>query len=160
MLHEKNVKLFTAHKVYSEAEIRAHYEIKNEKYCKYLNIEVLTMIDMAKKRIYPAITKYTKKILEVANLKKQNGISCDTEISLAKRLSSLSDSVYMEAENLEELIEKCNKTIDYKENAFFIKDEVLTCMKKLRASADKAETLTNEAYWPYPSYGKLLFSAK
>lgn len=156
----KNIFLFEKHKVLSNTEVIAIERILLENYSRIVKIEALTMIDMAKKRIYPAITKYTKKILEVANLKKQNGISCNTEISLAKRLSSLSDSVYMEAENLEELIEKCNKTIDYKENAFFIKDEVLTCMKKLRASADKAETLTNEAYWPYPSYGKLLFSAK
>jgi GTP-binding protein YchF len=102
----------------------------------------------------------SKPVIYAANISEEDISKDITEIELAKKLSSLSDSVYLEAENLETLVEKCNKTIDYKENAFFIKDEMLSCMAKLRASADKAETLTNETYWPYPSYGKLLFNIK
>ena len=132
-----------------------------ENYTRIVKIEALTMLDMASKEIYPAINNYVSKLLEVIELKKSNGINASTDLELANKLSDLNSNVYRETQKLRILIEKVNGiTEDYKTASLVIKDEVLPCMEELRKSADEAETLTDEKYWPYPSYAKLLFSVK
>ena len=131
-----------------------------DNYSRIVKIEALTMIDMARKNIFPAINNYVKDVLGTATLKANAGINATVDLKLANTLSSLSDEVFNFTEKLENLVIKSNSISDSKALAFFIKDEILPCMELLRASADKAETLTDDKYWPYPSYAKLLFSVK
>jgi glutamine synthetase len=119
------------------------------------------MLDMSKKEIYPAINSYISKLLKVVELKKANGISSVTDIELIKKLNALNETIYNETNKLSLLVDKVSEiTEDYKKASLIIKDEVLPCMETLRSAADEAETLTDEKYWPYPSYAKLLFSVK
>jgi glutamine synthetase len=157
---DKNVELFKKHKVLSETELHAIERVMLDNYSRIVKIEALTMIDMARKNIFPAINNYSKDVLGTATLKASAGINASVDLKLATTLSSLSDEVFNFTEKLENLVIKSNSISDSKTLAFFIKDEILPCMELLRASADKAETLTDDKYWPYPSYAKLLFSVK
>lgn len=158
---DKNVELFEKHKVLSKTELFAIERVMLENYSRIVKIEALTMLDMAKKEIYPAINNYVSKVLETIELKKSNGLSVKCDLELVKTLNSLNETVYFETQNLEKLLEKVNQnTEDFLNVSNVIKDEVLPCMERLRNSADEAETLTDEKYWPYPSYAKLLFSVK
>jgi glutamine synthetase len=109
MLHQKNVDLYTKHKVYSEAEIKAHYEIKNEKYCKLLNIEVLTMIDMTKKDILPCVSRQIHELADTLLSKKAISDSIDGsyEETLITKLSTLSANAFDDVRKLEE----CSKIV-------------------------------------------------
>lgn len=158
---DKNVELFEKHKVLSRTELFAIERVMLENYSRIVKIEALTMLDMANKEIYPAINSYVSKILEIVELKKSNGITAVCDIEIASKLNALNESVFSEAKKLSLLVDKCNEIAeDYKSLAMLIKNEVLPCMESLRASADEAETLTDEKYWPYPNYAKLLFSVK
>jgi glutamine synthetase len=157
---DKNVELFKKHKVLSETELHAIERVMLDNYSRIVKIEALTMIDMARKNIFPAINNYSKDVLGTATLKASAGINASVDLKLATTLSSLSDEVFNFTEKLENLVIKSNSISDSKDLAFFIKNEILPCMELLRASADKAETLTDDKYWPYPSYAKLLFSVK
>ena len=158
---EKNAELFEKHKVLSRTELFAIERVMLENYTRIVKIEALTMLDMAKKEIYPAINNYVSKLLELVELKKSNGVSSTTDLALISKLNALNETVYYEAEKLSVLIDKVNAiTEDYHQASLLIKNEVLPCMEALRSSADEAETCTDEKYWPYPSYAKLLFSVK
>ena len=162
MLHKKNIELYTKHGVYSEAEIRAHYEIKNEKYCKYLNIEVLTMIDMAKKDILPCISRQVHELADTIAAKKGVCESIDTtyEETLVKRLSALSGEAFSKVLELEELSKEVKAIKESDAAAVFYKNRIIPLMKELRAAVDEAETLCPSDKWCYPSYGQLLFSVR
>ncbi len=162
MLHDKNVKLYTAHKVYSEAEIKAHYEIKNEKYCKYLNIEVLTMIDMAKKDILPCVSRNIHELADTLIAKRTIGDCIDTtyEETLVKKLSSLSSVAFGKVAELEELSAEVKTIEESDAKAMFYKNRIIPVMADLRAAVDEMETLCSSEHWCYPSYGDLLFSVK
>lgn len=157
---KKNVELFEKHKVLSSTELNAIEKVLLDNYSRIVKIEALTMIDMARKNIYPAINNYSSKVLSTAMLKASNGISNVTDVTLATKLSTLGDGVFAKAEELSGLIAKSNDITDSKELAYFIKDNVLPCMESLRSFADNAQTITDEKDWPYPSYAKLLFSVK
>ena len=162
MLHKKNIELYTKHGVYSEAEIRAHYEIKNEKYCKYLNIEVLTMIDMAKKDILPCISRQVHELADTIAAKKGVCESIDTtyEETLVKRLSALSGEAFSKVLELGELSKEVKAIKESDAAAVFYKNRIIPLMKELRAAVDEAETLCPSDKWCYPSYGQLLFSVR
>lgn len=162
MLHKKNIDLYTKHGVYSEAEIRAHYEIKNEKYCKYLNIEVLTMIDMAKKDILPCISRQVHELADTIAAKKGVCESIDTtyEETLVKRLSALSGEAFSKVLELGELSKEVKAIKESDAAAVFYKNRIIPLMKELRAAVDEAETLCPSDKWCYPSYGQLLFSVR
>ncbi len=162
MLHEKNVALFTAHKVYSEAEIKAHYEIKNEKYCKYLNIEVLTMIDMAKKDILPCVSRNIHELADTLISKRTVSASIDTtyEETLVEKLSSLSTVAFNKVASLEELSKEVKSIEESDAKAMFYKNRIIPVMNELREAVDEMETLCSSEHWCYPSYGDLLFSVK
>lgn len=155
----KNVKLFTDHAVFTKEEAYARYEIALENYCKSVNIEALTMIDMTEKDILPAITSYTKALAKTALSKKQliADIDCEYEKSIIKKLSGLSSGLYDKTERLKKAVEG-GKEMDYPELSFFCKNEILPLMEKIRSYADEAETITAAEYWPMPTYGELLFS--
>ncbi len=153
----KNIEVFEKHGVYTETEIRSRVEILLEEYVKILNIEALTMIDMAKKDILPAVSSYVRKLSETAKLAKECGAEPAYEIDLVKKLTDLEKETYKNLQNLEDITVKASGIEDMKEASTFYHDEVLTAMGMLRAPADQLETLVGEKYWPYPTYGKMLF---
>ncbi len=160
-LHEKNLKLFTSHKVYSETEMRARYEILSENYCKTLNIEALTMIDMAKKDILPAVSKYSHELSDTIIAKSACGdIDVSYEKDLLAKISKLNASAYKKVQKLEDATLKAKEISDTTELSMFYKDSVFADMNDLRITVDELETMVPAGSWPYPSYGDMLFSVK
>ncbi len=161
-IQEKNIELFTKHKVFTEIEIRSRYEINLENYCKVVNIEALTMIDMAHKDILPAVSAYIEKLSSCAAAKRMlnSEINCTYEAETVKKLSDLSAESYSALKKLEEKLEKTSEISDITELSVYYKDEIITAMEELRKAVDKAEALTSAEYWPYPSYGELLFGVR
>lgn len=153
----KNVEVFTKHGVYSETEIHSRIEILLEEYVKILNIEALTMIDMAKKDILPAISTYVKELGKTAKLAKECGAEAKFEVEVVKKLSALESEIYEKLTSLETITANAAGITDIQDKANFYHDEVFTAMGELRAPADEAEKLCGEKYWPYPTYGKMLF---
>ncbi len=158
-LDPKNVKLYTETGVYSEEELREHYEIKLEKYCKVLNIEVETMLEMINKDILPAAFKYIDAVAQTAiNLNAVvPGAKAQAQVSLLKKLDELTSSLSQKKDEL------CQKHLAAKSEADFMKrarayaDSVLPAMASTRAVADEIEPLLGEGYKPYPCYEDLLF---
>lgn len=161
-LKEKNVKLFTEHKVFSEAEIHSRYEILMENYCKVLHIEAATMLEMAKRDILPAVSAYSEELARTAKTKKSvlPSADCTYEEKSLEKLSALSGAMFVKTDALEEALAKAGGLEDVTEEAMYYKDSVIPAMAALRADADALETITAKKYWPYPSYGDLLFSVK
>ena len=162
MLSEKNVKMLTSHRIFSPAELHSRYEILLENYSKTVNIEALTMVDMAKKEILPAVEKYTKSLADTLAAKKAAvvGLPCKYETAAVTKLSELSDSIADATDDLEAEIEKFQAIEDVTEAANDIRDVILGKMDALRAVCDEAETITAKEFWPFPTYSDLLFSVK
>ncbi len=156
---EKNIELFEKHGIFTEAEVRSRCEIMLENYSKVINIEALTMIDMARKEIMPAVMSYTKDLAETAAAKKAllGTAVCEAEEALVTKLSALSASLYKRTEALEHALIGVKDYSAAAETAMYYKDNVLSAMQELRVVADEIETLVGEKYWPYPTYGDLLF---
>ncbi len=161
-LAPKNVELFTRHKVYSYSEIHARYEIKLENYCKVLHIEALTMLDMVWKDILPAVSAYSKSLTDTALAKKALSaeIDCGFETDLAAKISALTASAVEKTKALEEAVMEGKNIGDSLEFARYYRDVVFAAMNELRIVVDELETHTSSKFWPYPSYGDLLFSVK
>lgn len=158
-IHDKNVALFTSHKVYTEKEMRSRYEIILENYCKLIAIEAKTMADMALKDILPAVSEYTQTLASTV-LSKQSvseKISCKYETELLNRISLLQDQAYESVNALEESLKKAENICGATALSLHYKDDVLVKMQDLRAAADELETLVSAEYWPFPTYGELLF---
>ena len=162
MLSEKNVKMLTSHKIFSPAELHSRYEILLENYSKTVNIEALTMVDMAKKEILPAVEKYTKSLADTLAAKKAAvaGLPCKYETAAVTKFSELSDSIADATDDLEAEIEKFQAIEDVTEAANDTRDVILGKMDSLRAVCDEAETITAKEFWPFPTYSDLLFSVK
>ncbi|MBE7042437.1 MAG: glutamine synthetase type III [Ruminococcaceae bacterium] len=155
---QKNIDLFTKHGVFSESEIISRTEILLDHYCKVLNIEALTMLEMARQDILPAAMSFSREVTETALCKKQLGITPKMEEGLATTLSKLLNSLQEKIDGLEKAI-LCTKEIgDVKSGAQYYKNEVCTAMEDLRTTADELEVICGKAYWPYPTYSELLFS--
>ena len=161
-LDEKNVKLFSKNKVFSESELRARYEIHMERYTKVLNIEARTMADMVRRAILPATAKYAKELSETAITKKSFMPSCDVsfEEETAARLTELSPAAYSLVKKLESENENVRALASSKERAEAYRDSILPIMEELRKAVDETETLVPAELWPYPTYGNLLFGVK
>lgn len=157
---EKNIALFARHRIFSEREIRSRYEILVENYCKTIKIEALTMVDMARKDILPAVESYIKDLADAANSKKalSAGISCEVEISLIERLSCLAKKLYDGTEKLCAQVAHAAGLSNITDFAIYCRDEILKTMDEVRAAADELETLTSSKYWPFPAYSEILFS--
>ena len=157
---EKNIKLFEKFNVYTKEELQSRCDILLEEYSKTLNIEALTMIDMAKKDIIPAVCSYIKTLTDTALNKKSLSaeIDCSLEISLVKKLSSLNSCLDIKIEKLNTSILEAKNYSDPKENAEFYKDNIKVQMQEVRAIADELETIVSKEYWPFPTYADLLFS--
>ena len=162
MIADKNVKMLTAHKIFSPAELHSRYEILLENYSQTVNIEALTMVDMARKEILPAVEGYTKSLAETLAAKKAAvaGLPCKYETATITKLSELSDEIADATADLDGEIAKFQAIEDVTEAANDIRDVILGKMDALRAVCDEAETITAKEFWPFPTYSDLLFSVK
>ena len=162
MIADKNVKMLTAHKIFSPAELHSRYEILLENYSKTVNIEALTMVDMARKEILPAVEGYTKSLAETLAAKKAAvaGLPCKYETATITKLSELSDEIADATADLDGEIAKFQAIEDVTEAANDIRDVILGKMDALRAVCDEAEMITAKEFWPFPTYSDLLFSVK
>ena len=162
LLQKQNMDMLVAHKVYTESELRSRYEIQLENYCKTVRIEALTMVDMARKEILPAVESYVSALAAAAAAKKtvDADLPCGYETKKLRRLSSLVDTIDSRVDALEEKTVRLDTLHDLTEEAAFIRDEIIPAMSQLRAAADEAETQTAAGCWPFPTYGDLLFGVK
>ena len=162
ILDEKNVRMLTSHKVFSEVELKSRYEIMLENYCKTVMIEACTMVDMAKKQILPAVSAYTTDLAESVGKKLKLGtdIACKYEKEAVKKLSILCDKIAEATDLLEGTLVKIKAAESIGEESEMIRDTVLAAMSELRVACDEAETMTAEKYWPFPTYGELLFGVR
>ena len=159
-MDQKNIDLFVKNNICTEAEFRARYEIELEGYSKQINIEALTMIDMAKKNITPAVSSFVRELTETALAKKalSSDIPTSVEEDLVKSLSNkLVDFVKKTAELEEAVAGAAEYSKDGLAYATYYHDPVLSKMQELREICDSMEVETGEEYWPYPSYSELLF---
>ena len=156
-LDEKNVKLFTSHGVYSETELASRKEIGLEKYCKLLHIEALTMVDMAKQDILPAVSSYASVLADSVNTLESAGASSVFEKETLSELADGLTNAYSALNKLKADIADSEKIEDFEKRADNIKDVIIPDMESLRSEVDALEAATDAAYWPMPTYGELLF---
>lgn len=162
LIQKDNMDMLIAHKIYTESELHSRYEILLGNYCKVVRIEALTMVDMAKKEILPAVEAYVSKLVSVAAAKRSldADIPGSYEQKLIKRLSALVDTIDYRTDALESELVKLDTISGLGEEAAFIRDDIIPRMRELRVVADEAETLTAASCWPFPTYGDLLFGVK
>ena len=156
---EKNVKLFTDHGVMSRTEIVSRKEILFENYAKIVNIEALTMIEMASREIIPAVNAYLGEVASTAATKRavSDKISCAVEEDILVKLSDLNTKAYEALGKLKKAEEKAAKVTGCTARAEAYRDLVLPVMAKLRKLVDEMETMTSSEYWPMPTYGDMMF---
>ena len=155
---EKNKQLFEQIGIFSAAELHSRCEIMQENYCKVISIEALTMLEMAKKQIIPAVNAYAGQICTQLASVSSCGIAPMGMKDAAKEAVSLSDKLYLACEELETTLSDLKFASGIENASFFCKDQVLPAMRRLRAVSDAAEQVTPEALWPIPTYGELLFN--
>ena len=160
LLDKKNMDMLISHKVFTETELHSRCEIMLENYCKTVNIEGHTMVDMVRKNYLPAIEEYLYGLAQATSLMRSvsSRVKCNYEISTMERLSELTDYILESVEALEDSLKKLSGYSDILSTSEAVRDDVLPKMEVLRGYVDEAEMLTSEKYWPFPSYGKLLFS--
>ena len=160
LLDPKNMEMLMAHKVFTESELYSRCEIMLENYCKSINIEGHTMVDMVRKSYLPAIEGYLYSLAKAVSTMKSvsKNVKCNYEISTMERLSELTDEILMKTMDLEEALVDLKAYDSIIKTSEAIRDSVLPRMEALRTFVDEAEMLTSDKCWPVPSYGKLLFS--
>ena len=159
LIAPENISLFTKYGVLTETEVRSRYEIMLESYCKTVGIEALTMIEMTRKQIIPAVMAFSKEVADTVKVKTDIGFGADVaaETALCKKLSFLLGNIYSSCEKLSsDMSEKHGNTES--ERANYFRSVIFRDMSSLRSFADEAEAVTSSAYWPIPDYAKLLFS--
>lgn len=156
---KKNVDMLTSHGIFTESEIYSRRDIMLDNYIKIVNIEACTMIDMSRKQILPAVSSYASDKASDITAKKNVAptLSCSYETSLVTELSQLTDTIDSTTSELETAVNELKSIVDIIQAAEFIRDSILPKMDALRTAADKAEVITSESYWPFPTYDKLLF---
>ena len=162
VLEKKNVEMLTSLKIFSEAEIHSRYEICLENYCKTVNIEGLTMVDMARKEILPAVEAYLGDLSGTVAAKTAAvpGLACKYEKELISKLSKLADEIGDAVSSLDTTLIRLKAVPDITDAAYVIRDVVLQKMAELRVVCDEAESITADKYWPFPTYGDLLFGVR
>ncbi|MDD6915830.1 MAG: glutamine synthetase III [Eubacteriales bacterium] len=162
LLDKKNADMLIKQSVFTKAELESRCEIMLENYVKAVNIEALTMADMARKEILPAIEAYVSSLAKTALRKKElsESISSQYEKDVISKLSSMADLIYSRTGELEEATSKLKTVEDIQEQANYIRDEILPKMSAVRVVADEAETMTDSKFWPFPTYGDLLFGVR
>lgn len=162
MLDDRNVELFAKNKVFTKTELASRRDIAFENYCKIIHIEALTMIDMARNDILPAVSKYSAEIARNAREKLEflPNFDCSYERETLEKLSELSSRAYKVLKQLETDLEDANSVDDFGELAMIYKDKICVDMDALREPIDEIELLSSSEYRPYPSYGELLFGIR
>ena len=157
---EKNIALFERHGVMNEVEIRSRQEILLENYSKMINIEALTMIEMATRDIIPAVNEYVSEVAHTAAIKTQvvENINCSVERDIITKLSTLNAKAYAVLGELRRAETEAAKITTAVQRAESYVNKVIPAMEKLRAYVDEMETLTASEYWPLPSYGDMMFN--
>lgn len=155
----ENIELFERQGVLMKDEIVSRYEIMMEEYTKVLNIEALTMIDMVKKQILPAILKFEKELADTALLKRSltETLPASYELQTLESVSYFMEQAYAALKDLEIKVKELHVIDDFEIAASFVRDMVIPAMAALRQPCDQLEMLTDTNYWPFPTYGKLLF---
>lgn len=154
---KKNFELFEKHGVLNKTELICRADTALEKYGKIIHIESLTLIEMINRDVLPAIFKYSDKLCNLIANKTAAGLEAAAEKAISKKLSDISESLYSLTQKLEESTKKAAETDKLIDSAGIYKNEVLSLMEEIRKLSDSAETLISREYWPYPSYGDLLF---
>ena len=157
MMKEKNIALLEEFGVMSRVETKSHYEIKLEQYANLINIEALTMIDMANKQILPAVNAYAADVASNLAIKQDMGVACKAETKLLKKLSDGADVISDDIDELVEAHDAMIATADVQARGEACRDNVLPAMEKLREDADAMESICSKEYWPLPSYNDILF---
>lgn len=153
----ENIALFERQHVLNKEEVLSRYEINKEEYTKIINIEALTMLDMAKKDILPSVSRFTKTLLETISSKKALGIDASYEEGFVQKISSKLKEAYTALEDLDSKTKTFSEIEDFEKAAFYVRDEIIPAMDALREPCDVMETLTDASEWPFPTYGKLLY---
>jgi glutamine synthetase len=169
-ISEKNIKLFEKHGVLSKAELHSRHEISLENYIKQLNVESFTMIDMINKDILPAVYRYMSDLSQLILNKRQisQTLICQPEQGTLEKLSNLANALEENTHQLYAVLKERpyryaapnREDNDWEAEGRYYRDTVFEQMEKTRAVADEIESLVGEVYWPYPTYGKLLFSVR
>ncbi len=160
---QKNIDLFERNRIFSKREVMARQEILLENYIKIINLEALTMLDMAKKDILPAVSAFTGKTCATIERKRavSPDIKVDAELKLVTKLSDLLNEFSERIDALEEEVDAAVEHADsIRELAQYSYTHIFSAMEALRETADKMEMSTASKFWPYPSYGELLFSVQ
>lgn len=162
LLKKKNTDLFVSHGVYSKVELEARHEVLIENYVKVVNIEALTMLDMAKKDLLPAMSEYVTEL--ACAIKERKSVAPETDVTYEREtleeLSRLVTATYGSVRKLEKDLSEAKKIASDEERADYYKSTIISDMDGLRESVDAAETITPTKYWPYPGYGELLFGVR
>lgn len=159
-LNQKNIDLFTSHEIYSLSEIKARYEIAQEHYTKVVNIEASTALDMINKYYLPSITKFSNFLIESYKNKKDLGLDKTYEENTLNIISSSTANIYSLKTKLEKALEYAKTITKIEELSMYLKDNVLTIMSDVRDIIDELELIVSKEYWPFISYGDLLYSVK
>lgn len=154
---DKAVKLFEKFHIFTKVELESREEIIYETYAKTINIEALTMIDMAGKDIIPAVSAYTGDLANTVLAVKEAGATASTQVELLKKVDGLLTEAQAALETLQAETAKASAIEDVKAQAFYYKDTVKTAMDALRAPVDKLEMVVDSDIWPMPTYGELMF---
>ncbi|MGI5888690.1 MAG: glutamine synthetase III [Oscillospiraceae bacterium] len=162
LLESKNIDVFTRQKVFSKNELDSRYDILMENYSKVIGIEALTMSQMVRRDILPAVSSFESDLADSLIKKKDStpGASSKYEEKVLDELSALADKAYGETEELEKALDREDKCSDVTKSAEMCRDEVVPAMNALRATVDEMETRTDSTIWPYPSYGEMLYSVR
>ena len=157
-IDEKNVELFARHHIFTKSELVSRYEILEENYAKTMNIEVLTMIELTKRDIIPAVSAFTSDMSAAVLNKKSvsDKIPCDAEEAIIEKTSELLCKIYERTGVLEELVKEI-APLKESELSMAYANKIIPAMADLREVIDKAETIVGADYWPYPTYGEMLF---
>ena len=153
----KAVALFEKFHIFTKTELESREEIIYETYAKTINIEALTMIDMAGKQIVPAVVKYSKSLADTVNAVKTAGVDASVQVELLKEVSGKLTKIQTALEALRKAEKEAAAIEDAKQQAFFYKDTVKEIMAQLRQPADELEMIVDKEMWPFPTYGELMF---
>ncbi len=157
MCDEKNIKLFEKHRVFTEKVAHSRCEIMAENYVTVISIEGNTMIEMIRQEILPAVIEYTEVLANARNAKQKQGVTSKLEDTLLSKLCPDSDKLWDAAEELEKALATLSEEKDVTKGTELCRDLVIPAMNKAREYADSLEALVGKKYWPYPTYGDILF---
>ena len=154
---DKAVKLYEKFGIYTRAELESRKEILYETYVKTINIEALTMIDMASKEILPATVRYSRALADTVIAVKEAGADPTTQAELLQEVNEKLTCLKKALDHLKKVEAEGTAIVDFKEQAFYYRDVIVKAMESLRKPADELELLVDRAMWPFPTYGDLIF---